>query len=233
MENDYKCPKCGSDHTTRVPIKLMSGVKGTWYLLILCSLFGVVLSPLCIIICVGCIVIGIIYNLMRKITHKNEWVMQCQRCGNEYTVVNIDKVDAIRRKEVQTKEKQEKTAEHRKEAAAFKAECLSRNGMLEPDEDLLAEVSYFGFHKNTFSNSNGKLKVIDRGYICYNDKGSFHISKETVIDVKKKNYFGMIPTGIQIRTRDKRKKYNFVVYVKDRDEILSTMQLTLVGKQRI
>ena len=39
MEKDYKCPKCGSDHTTRVPIELFSEIKGTWYLLIICSLF--------------------------------------------------------------------------------------------------------------------------------------------------------------------------------------------------
>ena len=150
--------------------------------------------------------------------------MQCQRCGHEFTVINPDKVEAVQKKAVATKEKQGKNAEYRRHAAQMKAECLARNGKIEPNENLLAEIGYFGFHKNSFYTSNGKLRITDRAYVWFNENGSFRIPKSEVVSVKKKNYMGVIPTGVQIRTTYKRRKYDFVVFAKEREHILQKLE---------
>lgn len=173
--------------------------------------------------CFVLIGIVLILNVTRKIVHKNEWIMQCSRCGTEFTIVNPDRGDKLQEKEIEKQIKAEKKAVEYKNAAQLKKECLLRNGKLVDGEKLIQDIDYFGFHKNVFSNSQGKLRITDKSLICYNDKGCFRISRDKIVAVKKKNYFLFIPTGIQIRVNDKRKKYNFVVYPKDRAEILTSI----------
>ena len=230
MDNMFRCPKCGCDHTTKVPVELLDGVKGTWLLLVFCSLFGIALSPFFILVCIGCITVGIILNIVKKIRYRNYWIMQCQRCGNEFSIINPDKADVVSNKKSVAESRKNENTERKREIAREKVECISRNGMLETGEQLIAEIPYFGFHKNAFANSNGKLKITNKSYICYNDKGSFRIARNAVIQVKKKNYFGFIPTGIQIRATDKRGKYNFVVIPNERDKILSQMKTRFPDK---
>lgn len=220
MKIDLRCPKCGSDHTTRVPVEILDGVKGPWYLLIICSLFGGAISPLCLVFCIACLVIMIILNIIRKVSYKNTWLMQCQQCGNEFEVVNPDRVEAIQRKQKIVDEKREKLAEEYRIASKIKEECLAKNGVIQESEVLLSEIPNFGLHRNAFSTSYGNLKITDKGYIWYNQNGSVRIPRNSVVEVKKHNYFLVIPTGVQIKTRSKRKKYNFVVLPKEREGII-------------
>lgn len=227
-EIDFRCPKCKSENTTRVPIELFDGVKGLWYSLIILSLLGCAFSPAFIFLCMACIIIAVIINIVRKISHRNEWVMQCSRCGCEFAIINPDKAEILEAKNQKKVQKQQEEAGRRTEKykaiAEQKAVCLARNGQLAEDEILVEKVDYFGFHKNAFSNSQGKLIITNKSLICYNEKGCFRILRDRIQSVKKKNYFLCIPTGIQIRVNDKRKKYNFVVIPSERNEILENIK---------
>lgn len=149
--------------------------------------------------------------------------MQCSRCNHEFIVPNPDRIEIMSVKNANKQIKAEKRASLNRDKIRLREERLKFNGELNSDEILLGAVEYFGFHKNVFNTSAGKLKVSDKAIIVYNDKGSFRISKDSVISVKKKNYFFLIPTGIEIKVKDKRKKYDFVVVPKEREQIISLL----------
>lgn len=220
-----RCPKCESENTTRVPIELLDGTGHIWFRLAIFLLFGVIITPAFLVFEIIIIIITIIINITKKIAYREKWIMQCSRCGTEFTIVNPDKADRIRNSEVlkENKAYNVANADTDNNVMQMKKECLSRNGQLAEDEVLIKDIEYFGFHKNAFSNSQGKLRITNKSLICYNDKGCFRIPKDKIIAVKKKNYFFVIPTGIQIKVNDKRKKYYFVVYPKDREEILKSL----------
>lgn len=184
---------------------------------------GIALHPLVFIICFLDIALKIITNYVRKQQHKNEWIMQCSRCNHEFIVPNPDRVEFVNAQNAEKQAEREKRDAENREKIRLKEECLKHNGELNSDEVLVGLAEYFGFHKNAFCTTEGKLKVSDKAFIVYNSQGSFRIPKNNVICVKKKNYFMFIFTGIEIRTNDNRKKYYFVVFPQERDQIISLL----------
>lgn len=222
MKNDvFICPKCGCEKATRVPIELFGGVKDIWYGILIASLLGVAISPICLFICFSCMIIIFVLNIIRKYAYRNEWIMQCSRCGTEYTVPNPDREKNIEKEIARKKLKAEEKAEYYNKIAEFKELVLKQNGMLADDERLIDEIKNIGYHKNIFTTKYGNIKVTNKSLIYYNEKGSLRIPKSEILQVKKRNYFLFIPTGIQIKTPTRTLK--FVVEPRNRDKYIQKL----------
>ena len=102
---------------------------------------------------------------------------------------------------------------------------IEKNGELFENETLVSEIDYFATHKNAWSSAAGMLKITDKSLLIYNKKGAFRIYKEQVVKIRKKNYLFIVPTGIQICIHDgeRKHKYNFVVLVDKRKQILDKL----------
>ncbi|WP_409968019.1 hypothetical protein RFF05_15975 [Bengtsoniella intestinalis] len=185
MWNDFNCPKCGSEQTVRTPIELLSGIKSTFYILLVISVLGIAVYPMLVLISVVVIILGVIVNIIRKIIHRNHWLMKCQRCKTEYYIVNPDKAHVVKQKRDKQQKKQESNAEKQLFIQRRKAEILARNGAVPNDERLLGEVGFFGFHKNAFRTINCRLKITDKSYIIFNEKFTIYIKREDVLSIKK------------------------------------------------
>lgn len=219
MKNtDYKCPKCGCETATKIPIELLDGVKNIWYSLIILFLVAGTVSPMFLLICFVCIILHIVLNIIKKIVYRNEWLMQCTRCGAEYGVPNPDRVEAVQKAAESKKLKAEEKAEYYKKKEQYKKNALELNGALQTDETLIDEIKDIGFHKNAFVTKYGNIKITDNALIYYNEIGSLRIPKNECINIKKRNYFFFIPTGIQIKTT--RRKINLVMEPKLREDYI-------------
>lgn len=219
MKNiDFKCPKCGCESATRIPIELLDGAKGIWYRLVLLSLFAGSVSPFFIIFSFVCIIIIIVINVLKKIAYKNEWIMQCSSCGTEYTVPNPDREDAIQKAILKKQLKADEKAEYYRIKEKYKQAALAINGVLLIDESLIEEIKDVGYHKNAFITKYGNVKITNKSLIYYNEGGSLRIPKNEILAISPKNYFLIIPTGIQIKTHNR--KIKLVVESKTRQELL-------------
>ncbi len=220
-EKDFICPKCGCKDATKVPIELLDGAKTLWYYLLIASVFGVALSPFFVFISIILIVVVVILNILKKIAYRNEWVMQCTRCGTEYSVPNPDREDAINKAIEKKQLKQEERALYIKEKNEKIAKCLELNGKLNEDEQLLTEIKNIGLHTSVFITKYGNIKITNQSILYYNSGGSLRISKNNLLGIRKKNYFLVIPTGIEIKTS--KRTIKLVVESSRRDEIIALM----------
>lgn len=236
---DLRCPYCGNENTTRVPVEIIDqSVKSTWWMIIIFGILGISVNPLILILAFASMAINIIINIVLKHRHRNEWVMQCPRCKHQFTVPNPDRTSQIAKekekretKDAQNREKQEQKKEIRLEKSRQETAVLVENSRLYDDETLLSEVDYFATHKNAWSSAGGTLRITNKSLLIYNKRGAFRIYKDQTIGIKKKNYCFMIPTGIQIITDDgKKHKYNFVVCADKRKQIIKALNSWFAGE---
>ena len=234
---DLKCPNCGSENTTRIPDEIIDqSVKSTWWMIILFGVLGISVNPIILIFAFAVMIFNIVVNILVKHKHRNVWVMQCLRCRQQFTVPNpyrIEQFDKENEKaverEAELKEKVERRKAKNLERSRLETAIMEKNARLFENETLIGEVDYFATHKNAWSTAGGNLRITDSSLLIYNKKGAFRIYKDQVCRIKRKNYFLIIPTGIQIVINDgKKRKYNFVVYYDKRKQI---MQSLLAWKQ--
>lgn len=220
-----KFPFCYSENTTAIPIEIIdSDVKERWWTMFALALLGIIIHPIVYILLFTNIILSIIGNISKKLRHKNKLFMQCTRRRNQFMVLNpkITKKQMVKEKKEFNQKRHVENVNNRFQT---RLKNFKRNGRLTEEERLLFEIDYFGFHKNAFYTTNGKLKITDETLVCYSEKGAFRITKSNIISVKRKNYFLFIPTGIQIIVKDKRiYKYNFVVFPKERQDIINKIQ---------
>lgn len=225
------CPKCGCEFVSHVPKQLIGNMKKTWYLLILCSLFGLIVSPLIIILTITLTAISIALNLRIIVKSRNYWMMQCNRCNTSFLVPNPDRasnIEKARSKQQTAVQKFKDEAEGHRENAGKRVEARISNGKLNENETLKLELPYFSYRVNFFASLAGSLKVSDQAIIWYNANNSFRISKGNIVDVTAINYLGFIQTGVRIKTSEKRKNYDFVVFPKDRKDIIDKIEAVLL-----
>ena len=235
---DLKCPHCGSENTTRVPIEIIdSSIKSTWWMIVIFGILGVSLNPLILILAFAVMLLNLIVNIANKHKYRNVWIMQCQRCKKEFTVSDPDKMKKRDKKSLERQTKQaerelskKEKEEHRRavqlEKSQKEADLLKKNSMLYEDETLISEVDYFATHRNAWSTAGGSLRITDKCLLIYNRKGAFRIYKNQIMSIRKKNYFLIIPTGIQIKANSdkKKRKYNFVVMYDQRKQIIGELE---------
>ena len=230
---DLKCPFCGNENTTKVPNEIFdASVKSTWWMIVIFGILGISIHPMILLLAIAAMIINIIINILVKIKSRNVWIMQCPRCKKEFTVPNPDIKDKIQknneksnaREQVKT-EKNELKRERHFEKSRKEAAIIEKNGELFENETLVSEIDYFATHKNAWSSAAGMLKITDKSLLIYNKKGAFRIYKEQVVKIRKKNYLFIVPTGIQICIHDgeRKHKYNFVVLVDKRKQILDKL----------
>jgi type IV secretory pathway VirB3-like protein len=217
--NDLKCPFCQNENTSRIPIEIIdSNIKEMWWIIIVCAILGVTIQPTVLIIAFTFLVLNIIQNIIKKISTRKYWFMQCPRCRREYKILNPYKSEKI------LADKQKKMEQCREKYAELNR-SLEANGKLVEDEKLISEISSIGYHKNAFTTINYHVKITDRCILIYNNKGSFRIYNDDITSIKKKNYFLIIPTGICIKAHilNKKKKFLFVVSPNDREKIIEQL----------
>lgn len=220
---DMQCPKCGSSDTKRMKLEIFDhSVRKLWLMIVIFAVLGVSIHPVILFFAVVAIILMIAVNAARKHHHKNDWVMQCTRCGHQFSVDNPDKIELVNEKKAKQKEKQNQKVKMYAEKNRVTIEHLNKNGQLLENETLLYTVDYFCPHKSAYTTAGAQLKVTDKSLICYNEKSRLRIPQSSIISIKKKNYFLIIPTGIQICTNDegRKRKYDFVVMFDKRKEIL-------------
>lgn len=223
---DLKCPKCGSDDTRKLDMEIFdSNIKKLWWTVIIFGLLGITIHPVIMFLVVFAILLTVAVNIVKKHSHRNEWVMQCSRCGYQFSVINPDKEESIKTQKVKQDTRQREKWNNYTEKNKKIIEGLNRNGQLEDDETLLYTVDYFSPHRKCYTSSS-RLKITDKSLVCYNEKKCLRISRKDIISIKKKNYFLVIPTGIQIYIKEngKHKKYNFVVMSDERKDILNVLK---------
>ncbi len=219
---DLQCPKCGSSDTKRMKSEIFDkGVKEIWFTIVIFTVLGVSINPVILFFAVAVIILMIIVNIIQKHRHRNDWIMQCARCGHQFSVTNPDKIESIKAKKAKQTEKRNQKAKIYAERNKAIIEKLNKNSQLAEDETLLHTVDYFCPHRSAYTASS-QLKLTDRSLICYNEKNSLRIHKSSIISIKKKNYCLIIPTGIQICVSEggRKRKYDFVVLADKRKEIL-------------
>jgi DNA-directed RNA polymerase subunit M/transcription elongation factor TFIIS len=223
---DLKCPKCGSDNTQRVKLEVFDeNVKSLWWMIVVLVVLGVAIHPIVLLFAFAVILLLIIVNMIHKHNNRNHWILQCSRCGYQFTITNPDRIDMINAQNEAKREKQSRRAVVYAEKNKKTVDALNQNGQLENDEVLLNTVDYFSPHKNSYTLSS-QLKITNKALVCFNAKRTLRLPKENVIYIKKKNYALIIPTGIQICMMEngKKKRYNFVVYAgKQRKEIIKML----------
>lgn len=219
---DLQCPKCESNDTKRMKSEIFDkSVRKLWFMIVIFTALGVSIHPVILFFAVVVIILMIVVNTIQKHKHRNEWIMQCTRCGHQFSVTNPDKIESINTKKAQQTEKRNQKAKIYAERNKVIIENLNKNSQLAEDETLLHTVDYFCPHKSAYIASS-QLKLTDRSLICYNEKNSLRIPKSGIISIKKKNYCFIIPTGIQICVSEggRKRKYDFVVLADKRKEIL-------------
>jgi hypothetical protein len=107
------------------------------------------------------------------------------------------------------------------EKIGSKLEKSKDNSCLDEQEIIRYKSDIFNLRKNIFMGETGKLKLTDRNIIWYNHKKNIKIPIEDIKCIKSKNYFIFIPTGIQIKTSNK--KYDFITM--NRKDILQNINL--------
>jgi DNA-directed RNA polymerase subunit M/transcription elongation factor TFIIS len=222
---DLKCPKCGSDNTQRVNLEVFDkDVKSLWWLVVIFAVLGITINPIILSFVFVDIIVMIIANIKRKHNNRNNWVLQCSRCGHQFTIINPDKVDTINAQNKAKQEKQRQRIQAYAEKNKKTIDALNQNGKLEGDEILLNTVDYFTPRKYSYEPA-WQLKVTDKTLVCFNAKRTFRVSKENIMYIKKKSYALIIPTGIQICIMEngKKKKCDFVVYTDKRGEIVDML----------
>ncbi|MBQ3514610.1 MAG: hypothetical protein IJA32_12590 [Lachnospiraceae bacterium] len=232
---DLKCPFCGNENTTRVPNEIFdASVKSTWWMIVIFGILGISINPIILLLAIATMIFNIIINILVKIRCSNVWVMQCPRCKKEFTIPNPDKKEKIQKnieksnaREQVRAEKNELKREKHLEKSRKETANIEKNSELFENETLVSEIDYFATHKNAWSSVAGMLRITDKSLLIYNKKGAFRIYKEQVVKIRKKNYFFIVPTGVQICIYDgKRKhKYNFVVMMDKRKQILDKLYL--------
>lgn len=220
--SDFVCPKCGCTHTTRIPAELLGeDVKQLWWCIAVLLALGVAVHPLILLLALAAGVLSVIVGILSKLHSRFVWDMQCPRCGHEFSVPSPD---------VEAKAAARQTAQKAR-AAARLVETKQRfadesyNGQLLESEKLLCELSGLGYHRNAFSTVPCKVKCTDHGLLFYNAGGSFRIVASEIVSIRKLQYFGLIPTGIRIKT--KRRHYDFVAESGVRDDAIASMETAL------
>lgn len=223
---DLQCPKCGSNDTKRMKSEIFDkDVKELWFTIVIFTVLGVSINPVILFFAVAVIILMIIVNIIQKHRHRNDWIMQCTRCGHQFSVTNPDKIETINAKSEKKREKQNQKAKIYAEKNRVIIESLNRNSQLTEGETLLHTVDYFCPYKSAYT-ANSQLKVTDKSLVCYNEKNSLRIPKSGIISIKKKNYCLIIPTGIQICVNDggRKRNHDFVVLADKRKEILRMLE---------
>ncbi len=86
---DLQCPRCGSNDTKRMKSEIFDkGVKELWFTIVI------------LFFAVAVIILMIIVNIIQRYRHRNDWIMQCTRCGHQFPVTYSDKISYCCRNDV-------------------------------------------------------------------------------------------------------------------------------------
>jgi hypothetical protein len=108
---DLKCPKCGSDNTQRVKLEVFNkDVKSLWWMIVVLVVLGVAIHPIVLLFAFAVILLLIIVNMIHKHNNRNHWILQCSRCGYQFTITNPDRIDMINAQNEAKREKQSRRA---------------------------------------------------------------------------------------------------------------------------
>lgn len=225
---DFSCPKCGCAHTTRIPVEFLDAdTRRLWWCIAILLLLGVSVHPLILLLAFASAILSIIVGILGKFRSRSVWDMQCSRCGHEFSVPNPDAAARANARDAAQKARVEaRLAESRRRFASE-----DYNGQLLADESLLHELSGLSYHRNAFSTVPYKIKCTNKGLLFYNASGSFRIPSSEILAIRKRSYFGLIPTGIQIQTVNphtgKRRGYTLVAVPSERDSAIASMKAVL------